>query len=104
MHIGPNAYLGVELALLRSETALQAAQTRTGATVSEVFPGSPAQQAGLESGDLITSLAGQPVGSATALASVLDGRRPAEQVSLGWIDPSGQRHAAEVQLGVGPPA
>ena len=104
VHIGPTAYLGVELALLRSETALQAAQTRTGATVSEVFPGSPAQQAGLESGDLITSLAGQPVGSATALASVLDGRRPAEQVSLGWIDPSGQRHAAEVQLGVGPPA
>ena len=55
VHIGPTAFLGVELAISKSTGA----RRNSGALVAGVFPTSPAQQAGLGSGDLITSLAGR---------------------------------------------
>ena len=99
MHIGPTAFLGVGLAAGATKGNAQAV---SGATISGVVRGSPADQAGLEAGDLLTSLAGQRVDSPTTLASVLDRCRPAERVTLGWADLSGLRHEASVQLAVGP--
>jgi S1-C subfamily serine protease len=100
VHIGPTAFLGVELALSKSTGARRSG----GALVAGVFPTSPAQQVGLGSGDLITSLAGRRVDSGTTLTSILDGCQPGNQVSVNWTDPSGQHRTASVQLGIGPPA
>ena len=91
VHIGPTAFLGVELAPATSR-----------ATIVAVLSGSPAAKAGLGSGDVITSLAGQTVDSQAALISLLDRYRPGEQLRLGWSDRSGQRHTATVQLAAGP--
>ena len=98
VHVGPSASLGVELAI--GKGALGGA----GARVSAVLAGSPAQLAGLAAGDLITSLAGHRVTSASGLTSSLDRCQPTEQVSVGWVDSVGQAHAASVQLAIGPPA
>ena len=46
---------------------------RAGLLVAAVQPGSPAAQAGIERGDLLTRLDGQPVISSTELALLLDG-------------------------------
>ena len=46
---------------------------RAGLLVAAVRPGSPAAQAGIERGDLLTRLDGQPVISSTELALLLDG-------------------------------
>jgi S1-C subfamily serine protease len=80
VHIGPTAFLGVELAPATSR-----------ATIVVVLSGSPAAKAGLGSGDVITSLAGQTVDSQAALISLLDRYRPGEQLKLGWSDRTGQR-------------
>jgi len=99
VHIGPTAFLGVGLV---AGGAKGAAQAMRGAALSGVLRGSPADQAGLVAGDRLTSLAGQPVDSPTTLAAALDSCRPAQRVTLDWADPSGLRHAASVQLVVGP--
>ena len=46
---------------------------RAGLLVAAVQPGSPAAQAGIERGDLLTRLDGQPVISSTGLTLLLDG-------------------------------
>jgi S1-C subfamily serine protease len=44
---------------------------RTGVRVAEVAPGSPADRAGLRSGDLLLSAAGEPVSSAQSLQRIM---------------------------------
>jgi len=46
---------------------------RPGMLVAAVRPGSPGAEAGIEHGDLLTQLDGQPVISGTGLALLLDG-------------------------------
>jgi S1-C subfamily serine protease len=75
-----------------------------GAVVSSVINGTAAWQAGLVSGDVITSLAGQTVGSSSALSKILVGYHPGDEVQLGWTDGYGQSQTATVDLGSGPPA
>ncbi len=92
VHIGPTAFLGVSLASMSGP----------GAVVAGVESGSPADSAGLEEGDTITSAAGQMVGSAEELTDVIRAHRPGDKVGLQWIDPSGDSHSTTVKLGTGP--
>lgn len=92
VHIGPTAFLGVSLV----------AGAGSGAVVADVESGSPADSAGLEQGDTITSAAGQAVDSPETLTSVLGAHRPGDKVGLQWIDPSGDTHSTTVKLGTGP--
>lgn len=50
--------------------------------VGSVADGSPAQQAGLQSGDLITAIDGEPVGNPDETAANLRSRNPGDPVSL----------------------
>ena len=43
-------------------------------------PGGPAAEAGIQPGDIIVDLAGQPVPSVAALQSVLAAHKPGDQV------------------------
>ncbi len=92
VHIGPTAFLGVSLVSANGP----------GVVVAGVESGSPADSAGLEEGDVITSAAGKPVDSAESLSSVIRSHRPGDKVGLQWTDPSGERHSTTVQLGTGP--
>jgi S1-C subfamily serine protease len=94
---GQGALLGVQV----QDTAPGAA---AGALVAGVQSGSPAQSAGLVSGDVIVALDGGSVDSASALGTAIHRHRPGDRVSVTWIDPSGQRHTASAQLTSGPPA
>jgi S1-C subfamily serine protease len=75
-----------------------------GVAVSGVVSGGPAANAGLASGDTITSLDGQALGSATSISALLVPHHPGDKVQISWVDSSGQSHTATVNLGTGPPA
>ncbi len=110
VHIGETAFLGVEV-----EDASQASggpfgygsgsgnQSENGAVVAGVVTSSPAQEAGLAEGDVITSVNGTSVGSADALTRSLEPFHPGNKVTLGWTDSSGNSQHATVQLTSGPP-
>jgi len=66
-----HAYLGVAIAT-----------TPGGVRLTEVRPGTPAENAGLETGDVITAIDGQAIGNASALTSAIDAKRPGDTVEL----------------------
>ncbi|MBV8078873.1 MAG: trypsin-like peptidase domain-containing protein [Actinobacteria bacterium] len=74
-----------------------------GAVVASVLSGSPAEHAGLQFGDVITSVDGHAIDSSTTLSSYLLLRQPGKTVTLGWVDQTGSTHRASVTLAVGPP-
>jgi S1-C subfamily serine protease len=78
--------------------------TTSGAVVEGTLSGSPAAQAGLVEGDVITGLNGSTVNSSTDLSNLLVGYHPGDTVQLQWTDQSGQTHTASVKLTSGPPS
>jgi S1-C subfamily serine protease len=100
IHIGTTAFLGVEIDAAGDGYG---STTSSGATVAEVITDSPAQEAGLASGDVITSVNGDTVASAQALSSLLEPNKPGDKVTIGWTDASGVTRSATVTLSSGPP-
>ena len=94
IHIGPTAFLGV---LVNS-----AASSGPGATLANAVPGGPAAEAGLTSGDTITSVAGHSVDKPSTLTNLILLYHPGDKVEVGWSDSSGQMHQATVTLVSGP--
>ncbi len=92
VHIGPPTLLGVGVAAGDQDTAVP------GVIIREALRGGPAEQAGLVSGDVLTSVAGAPLDSATALTRILDTRYPGDVVELTWIDKSGQQRTGKATL------
>lgn len=75
----------------------------TGARITQVIPGSPAEDAGLEEGDVVTAVNGEAVGSASELIDVLTGFKPEDVVELEVVNPDGTR-TVDVTLEIRPPA
>jgi S1-C subfamily serine protease len=90
--IGTGAFLGVSVD--RTQTG--------GAVVAGVPSGTPAQAAGIVAGDTITSVDGKSITSATDLTSALATHKPADLVTVGWDDTTGQHHTAVVALSSAP--
>jgi serine protease Do len=59
--------------------------TGSGVTVSDVTPGSPAEQAGLKVGDTIVAIDGKPVKNGDELVSDIAGRKPGSKIGVGFI-------------------
>jgi serine protease Do len=55
---------------------------RTGALVTDVAPGTPAEKAGLESGDVIVAIDGKPIDDANRLTLTVAGIAPGTEVDL----------------------
>jgi S1-C subfamily serine protease len=114
VHVGPTAFLGVQVETESDNTgggfpgqggsSGSNNSSGSGALIENVISGGAAQQAGLQDGDVITSLAGQTVGSPSELTHILVKYHPGDSVTIGWTDPEGQSHTATVDLGSGPPA
>ncbi len=94
VHIGPPVLLGVGVST----------QPRSGPgiIVRDVMRGGPAEQAGVSVGDVITTLDGTTLDSATTLTYVLDRHYPGDVVDLTWIDRSGQERTGKATLVPGP--
>ena len=78
------------------------APAETGVLVDGVLCGTPADQAGLFAGDVITSVGGRPVTSPGSLTALLSRYRPGSQVALAWVAPGASLHTAVVTLTAGP--
>jgi S1-C subfamily serine protease len=119
VHLGSTAFLGIEVssAATGSGSGLGgdgnggygyggdgSGTTTSGATVAGSLSGSPAADAGLTDGDVITSLAGQSVTSASQIQTILGAYHPGDQVSISWTDGYGQSQTATVTLANGPAA
>jgi S1-C subfamily serine protease len=101
VHIGATALLGVEIA---SGSQQFGNLGGGGAQLAGVQAGSGAANAGLAAGDVITSVGGHAVSSASDIRSALNAFHPGDKVSVSWTDQSGQAHSATVVLGSGPAA
>jgi putative serine protease PepD len=72
-----------------------------GAQVAQVTAGSPAEQAGLQQGDVITSIDGKAVASSSALSAIVDGHKPGDTVKL-KLTRNGSEKTLDVKLGQRP--
>jgi S1-C subfamily serine protease len=92
---GGRGYLGIQV---------QAADPtlNTGAEVISTTANSPAAGAGIEPGDVITSLNGEAVTSADGLTASLAQSKPGQLVTVGWSDEFGEGHTAQITLASGP--
>jgi S1-C subfamily serine protease len=93
IHIGPTAYLGV---------TVETAPAGSGALVIHMVNGSPAQQIGLSVGDVIVSLNGTSISSASGLTAEMRTFHPGDTVNVAWADTSDAEHSAAVVLVTGP--
>ena len=92
VHIGPPTLLGVGVA-----AGDQGAEV-PGVIIREALRGGPAEAAGLVDGDVLTTIDGAPLDSATALTQMLDRHYPGDVVDLTWIDRSGQQRTGKATL------
>ena len=92
-------YLGVSIQSITPELAdaMDLGDTR-GALIGEVKPGSPAAQAGLQTGDVITAFNGKPVATAQALPGMVAETPIGRKVT---VTVQRQGKAAEIQVTLG---
>lgn len=89
VHIGPPVLLGVGVRSTRRGPGVQ---------IVEVLRGGAAERAGLADGDLLMSVDGVPLDSATTLTYVLDRHYPGDVVDLTWIDLAGVQRTGKATL------
>ena len=108
IHVGPTGVLGIAVqdsdALPYLGPWSRFGTTSSGVTVVGVLQDSPAEQAGLATGDIILAVDHKAIDSASTLTSVLDRHHPGDSVGITWIDRSGQQQDATVHLAPGPPS
>jgi S1-C subfamily serine protease len=79
------------------------APVSSGTLIVGTICGSPAAQAGMTGGAVITAVNGQAVGSPDDLGSILARFHPGDTISVTWVSPSGRRTASSLHLAAGPP-
>jgi serine protease Do len=79
-------YLGVAMSEVDPSVAdLFGLKDESGVTVSEVRPGSPADKAGFQGGDVIVSADGQSVAEPSKLRLMVSSKQPGESVKFGVV-------------------
>jgi putative serine protease PepD len=71
------------------------------ATIAGVNSGTPAAKAGLQKGDVITSVGGTPTPTGDDLTRVIDSHKPGDKVTVNYTR-GGSEHTTEVTLGTRP--
>ncbi len=90
--IGQSGYLGV-----------QVRDADSGVEVVGVESGSPAEQAGITSGSIITAINGTSVSDSATMGQLIHRHKPGDQLTVAWTDQSGAAHSATLTLESGPP-
>jgi putative serine protease PepD len=78
-----HAFIGVQAQSLSANTARPAGQAE-GLWITAVVPGSPAANAGLRAGDIITTIDGSPASSTDQLMALTLTKRPGDRVEIGY--------------------
>ena len=76
----------------------------SGASVLAVEPGTPAADAGLAKGDVITAVNDTTVRGSTDLNAAMSPYHPGDKVKITWSDSSGKSRSETITLIFGPPA
>jgi putative serine protease PepD len=92
-----HAYLGIS----SSSVPGSANGTAYGASVQGVQSGSPAEQAGIQNGDVIKSIGGKQVQTSDDLAAIIAAYKPGDKVSV-VLTRGGSDKTVEVTLGTQP--
>jgi S1-C subfamily serine protease len=92
VHLGLPGLLGVSVSGTISN----------GVTVGAVQASGPAARAGIAAGDIITSIDGVPVQTATALVAAIKAHRVGETATVAWTTATGAHRVARVTLAAGP--
>jgi S1-C subfamily serine protease len=92
VHIGATAFIG-----------LTVQETDGGVAIGTIVPSSPAESAGLEQGDVITSLDGSPVNTFDDLRTTLFSKHPGDSITLAYTDTTGASTTTTLVLANGPP-
>jgi S1-C subfamily serine protease len=96
------AYLGVSTITLNDATRDRVGGIPgTGAYVTSVSPGTPAEAAGLRAGDVITNVGGQRIASSDELGTAIRRSKPGDSVEIRW-QRAGAERTATVALGQTP--
>jgi S1-C subfamily serine protease len=99
----PIAFMGIQPVTMTPALAQRFGLPKTaGALVVDVVAGSPADMAGIKSGDIITGINGTAVASAEDLLQALRGFKPGDTVKVS-IDRNGNTQKLDVTL-TSPPA
>ena len=94
-----HAQLGVSLSTVNDQAAASyGLAAESGAYVAAVSQGSGAEAAGLQEGDIITALDGEPVEGASDLMLAVRGKNPGDTVKL-TVNRNGQEQEISVTLG-----
>ncbi|MDE2849985.1 MAG: PDZ domain-containing protein [Acidobacteriota bacterium] len=96
---GGGAFLGVQLSDLTPELRTHfGVPEDAGVMVGKLVEGSPAFRAGLEVGDIVTAVDGEPVASSSALAAAIRGHEDGDTVVLEvWRDGRMQKISAALE-------
>lgn len=96
---GGGAFLGVQLSDLTPELRTHfGVPDDVGVMVGKVVDGSPALRAGLEVGDVVTAVDGEPVASSSALARAIGGHEDGDTVVLEvWRDGKMEKISATLE-------
>ena len=93
--------VGIVSAIDRTINGVGDASGSTGALVSQVVSGSPADSAGIKAGDVITALDGKAIASANDLTASLSAHAPGDKVTL-TVTRTGSTKSIDVTLGSRP--
>ena len=93
---GTQAGAGTSAQARRPHLGIEVQDTPSGVVVAGVVEGSPAAAAGLEAGDVISSVAGHRIGSTDDLAAVMSSLSAGRSVTVTWIGPDGSAHSVRV--------
>jgi S1-C subfamily serine protease len=99
--LGNPAFLGVSIS---DVGAFAPGGPTNGALVGGVYVGTPAANAGLTAGDVITRVDSHRISSSAELSKVIASYKPGAAVRIAWTDQSGTPHIARVTLIEGPAA
>jgi S1-C subfamily serine protease len=113
VHIGKTAFLGVTVSNAGQSQDPNAqgqdpnaggsgSGATSGASIVQTLPSGPAEAAGLQEGDTITSLNGTAIDSATTLTNLMDRFHPGDKLSVVYSDANGQQHTVTVTPAEGP--
>lgn len=103
LQLGVAAFLGIQfLDVTPTVVADQGLSVKEGALVASFAPDSPAEQAGIRIGDVVTKLNDAPIAAGQTLKSLISELAPGAKVNLS-INRKGAAHIYRVTLGAVPP-
>ena len=101
---GPVAFMGIGSAdasdpQVRFQTTVPVDE---GAVILNIVPGGPADDAGLEVGDVVVDFGGQTITTAEGLGEAIRSHDPGDEIDFAVVHPDGSRETLTVTLGVNP--